>query len=368
MDGGIAGMRCLFYASNGHGLGHLIRTLAVARALKARKPDIDIMFVTNSEACQLAWREGYPVVKLLSPPANFLELDIPAREQIRRINRGIVHSVLKGFTPDIVVVDFFPMGQIGDMMPLHSNAARKVFIARERNAAAEIATHAELIESVYHLVLIPHEGDEVGGRRPANVPTRYTGAILIRSRDEALPREQARHRLGLAGEGFTVFVGFGGGGKPEYDAVREWVLDEAKAARNWTFAVARPPLLRSQPPATAQAGVKEIIYMPMAECWTAFDAAISTLGYNSAAELLHHGVPTIFVELSGGLDDWGRRARHIEQADAGLPLKAFDSEKLRASLDQLADPARRQMLAANARKLVPTNGAGIAAEAILEAL
>jgi len=359
-------MRCLFYASNGLGLGHLIRTLAVARALKARKPDIDIMFVTNSEACQLVWREGYPVAKLLSPPVNFLELEMPAREQMRRINRGMVHSVLKGFMPDIVVVDFFPMGQIGDMMPLHSHAARKIFIARERNAAAEIATHAKLIESVYQLVLIPHEESEVGGRKPANVPTRYTGAILIRSRDEALPRGQARSRLGLPAEGFTVFIGFGGGGKPEYEAVRQWVLDEARSARNWTFAVARPPLLRSQSPAAVQSGVKEITYMPMAECWTAFDAAISTLGYNSATELLHHGVPTIFVELSGGLDDWARRARHIEQADAGLPLKAFDSEKLRASLDQLADAARRQTLAANAQKLVPSNGAGIAAEAILE--
>jgi UDP-N-acetylglucosamine--N-acetylmuramyl-(pentapeptide) pyrophosphoryl-undecaprenol N-acetylglucosamine transferase len=359
-------MRCLFYASNGHGLGHLIRTLAVARALKARKPDIDIMFVTNSEACQLVWREGYPVAKLLSPPANFLELDMAAREEIRRINRGMVHAVLSGFKPDVVVVDFFPMGQIGDMMPLHSNSARKVFIARERNAAAEIATHAKLIESVYHLVLIPHQESEVAGYKPAKVPTRYTGAILIRSRDEALSREQARRRLGLADEGFTVFVGFGGGGKSEYSAVQQWVLDEARGTRNWTFAVARPPLLRSELPVPSQSGIKEITYMPMAECWTAFDAAISTLGYNSTAELLHHGVPTIFVELSGGLDDWARRARYVEQADAGLPVKAFDSEKLRANLDQLADPARRQTLATNAQKLVPTNGAGIAAEAILE--
>src|ERR1700754_2464925 len=105
--GGSVVMRCLFYASNGHGLGHLIRTLAIARALKSRKPDIDIMFATNSEACQLVWREGFPAVKLLSPPGNFEEMDIAAREEMRRINRGMVHVVLKGFAPDVVVVDFF---------------------------------------------------------------------------------------------------------------------------------------------------------------------------------------------------------------------------------------------------------------------
>jgi predicted glycosyltransferase len=359
-------MRCLFYASNGHGLGHLIRTLAVARALRACKPDIDIMFVTNSEACQLAWREGFPVVKLLSPPSNFTELDIPAREELRRINRGMVHAVLKGFAPDLVVVDFFPLGQIGDMMPLHSNAARKVFIARERNAAAEIATHAQLIESMYNLVLIPHQESEVDGRKPAKVKTVYTGAIMIRSRDEALPREQARARLGLAADGFTVFVGFGGGGNAAYDTVQKWVLEQARASRNWTLAVARPPLLRSQSMLSPQSGTKEITYMPMAECWTAFDAAISTLGYNSTAELLHHGVPTVFVELASGLDDWARRAGRIAKADAGLPVKAFDSEGLGKHLDQLADPARRQTLASNARNMVPGNGARLAAESILE--
>jgi UDP-N-acetylglucosamine--N-acetylmuramyl-(pentapeptide) pyrophosphoryl-undecaprenol N-acetylglucosamine transferase len=358
--------RCLFYASNGHGLGHLIRTLAVARALRASKPDLDIMFVTNSEACQLAWREGFQVVKLLSPPANFMDLDIPAREELRRINRGIVYAVLKGFTPDLVVVDFFPLGQIGDMMPLHSHAARKVFIARERNAAAEIATHAPLIESLYNLVLIPHQASEVDGRKPANVKTVYTGAIMIRSRDEALSREQARARLGLAPGAFTVFVGFGGGGNPAYDTVQQWVLEQAGAARNWTFAVARPPLLRSQSTVAPQGATKEISYMPMAECWTAFDAAISTLGYNSTAELLHHGVPTIFVELAGGLDDWAKRAGRIAKADAGLPIKAFDTEGLQLQLEQLADPARRQTLAGNARDLVPANGARLAADAILE--
>ncbi|HWA44554.1 MAG TPA: hypothetical protein VHA10_15165 [Hypericibacter adhaerens] len=361
-------MRCLFYASNGHGLGHLIRTLAIARALKARIPDINIMFVTNSEACQLVWREGFQVVKLLSPPANFLELDIPAREELRRINRGSVQAVLKHFKPDLVVVDFFPMGQIGDMIPMHSYACRKVFVARERNAASEIATHAKLIQSVYQLVLIPHEEQEVAGYKPADVRTRYTGPILIRSRDEALPRDQARRRLGLAPEGFTVFVGFGGGGKPEYQSVQQWILTEAQGPRNWTFAVARPPLLRQEIPATDRDDVKEITYMPMAECWTAFDAAISTLGYNSTTELLHHGVPTLFIELAGGLDDWARRGRHVAAADAGLPVKAFDSQTLHSHLEQLADPARRQTLAANARKLVPVNGATVAADAILEIL
>jgi UDP-N-acetylglucosamine--N-acetylmuramyl-(pentapeptide) pyrophosphoryl-undecaprenol N-acetylglucosamine transferase len=366
MAGENVAMRCLFYASNGHGLGHLIRTLAVARALKKRKPDINIMFVTNSEACQLAWREGYPVVKLLSRPANFMELEMAARDEIRTINRGIVQRLLAGFKPDIVVVDFFPLGSLNDLNSLHASPARKVLIARERKASAEAASHAGIIESLYDLVLIPHSESESAGRAPCNVTTRFTGAIMIRSRDEALPRDQARRRLGLVPQDFIVYVGFGGGGKSEYAAAQRWVLDTARDARQWTFALARPPLLRAEAAMPEQSNVREISYAPMAECWPAFDAAISTLGYNSTAELLHHGVPSVFIELEEGIDDWSRRARHIERADAGLPIKAFDTERLRASLDLMADPGRRQTLAANARNLIPVNGADLAAEAILQ--
>ena len=59
-------MRIIFYASNGFGLGHLMRTLAIARQLRKRVGNAEFIFLTNSEASHLAWDEGFATVKLMS--------------------------------------------------------------------------------------------------------------------------------------------------------------------------------------------------------------------------------------------------------------------------------------------------------------
>jgi UDP-N-acetylglucosamine--N-acetylmuramyl-(pentapeptide) pyrophosphoryl-undecaprenol N-acetylglucosamine transferase len=359
--------RYLFYASNGFGLGHLMRTLGIARALRSRQPDASIMFVTNSEACQLAWRDQFPAIKLLSPTIDNLYPTVEIRDEIRRINRGVVASVMRDFDPDAVIVDFFPLGHTRELQQLRNYRARKIFIARERPPQApgrEVAWAA--VREIYDFVLVPHNPDDGVAPVPGGKPHRYTGTIMVRSRDEAFSREEARARLGLPAHAFVVYVGFGGGGRPGYEEVRNWVLAQAPRFPEWLFAVTRPPLYRGAPLAAGPANLREVVYAPLAECWPAFDAAISGLGYNGTAELLHHGVPTVFVEMEDILDNWPERAERIGRAGAGLLVKAHDSAALQRSLDVLADPARRAAIAAAARAMVPVNGAVVAAEAILD--
>lgn len=360
-------MRILLYASNGFGLGHLMRTLGIARALRSREPNAAIMFLTNSEACQLAWRDEFQAIKLLSPPADNRYPDPAIEQAVKRINSGVVASVLRDFDPDAVIVDFFPLGHTRELQPLRSHRARKIFVSRERRPQAPGTARAQkAVDAIYDLVLVPHDPEEGATPLPTAKPQRFTGAIMVRSRDEALSREEARVRMGLPTEAFIVYVGFGGGGRPGYEEARNWVLAEAARFPDWLFAVARPPLYRGTPLVVGPANLREVVYAPLAECWPAFDAAVSGLGYNGAAELLHHGVPTIFIELEDVLDNWSDRAARIARAGAGLPLKAFDTQALQVSFDTLADPARRAAIAAAARAMVPVNGAVVAADAILD--
>ena len=55
--------------------------------------------------------------------------------------------------------------------------------------------------------------------------------------------------------------------------------------------------------------VTPVDYYPMAEMFAAFDGAVSAVGYNTAMELLHHGVPTVFVPFARQVDDQEARAR-----------------------------------------------------------
>lgn len=358
-------MRALFYASNGHGLGHLMRTMGIARAMRRMRPGIEFLFVTNSEACQLAWRDDFPTVKLLSLPADFAALTEARKEWIRTFNGKIVHSVVAGFDPDLAVVDFFPLGMSRELLPLAGHRSTKVFVARERNPQRPPDPgYIDTVRRLYDLVIVPHDELEQSAFLPAGKPVRCVGAIMVRSRDEALARDQARARLGLPRDGFLAYVGFGGGGRRDYDQALAWVLSQAGGFPDWTFVVARPPLYRGGPVESDRGNVRQIVYAPLAECWAAFDAAVSGLGFNGVAELLHHGVPTIFIELPAMMDNWAGRGRRIAEAGAGFHVKWPDDQALKRAFEGLADASRRKAITLAARTIVPDNGADRAAEAI----
>ena len=109
----------------------------------------------------------------------------------------------------------------------------------------------------------------------------------------------------------------------------------------------------------------EFSYAPLAECWQAFDLAISSLSFNSTMELLHHGTPAVFIEMPEKADDWVRRGRMIVNAGAGLVVKRGDTTGLKAALGQMTEPARKAISAA-AAALVPENGADRAARLLIE--
>jgi len=357
-------MRVIFYASNGFGLGHLMRTMAIARALRQRVREAEIIFVTNSEAPQLAWQEGFTTVKLMSRFS--APRGRPDPDRMLEVNRAIFASMLRSFEPNAIVVDSYPRGAMRELTPmLRYPNCRKIFIYREKN---EEKRHNEMLLRIlgqyYEFVIVPHREADFSMPIPDGLETVYADAIMIRGRDEALPRAEARKRLGFPADAFVIYVGFGGGGDNNYRKFRDWVLTEAKRFPDWLFAVARPPLFRGPAP-TPDSNLVEFAYFPLAECWHAFDAAISALGFNTTVELLHHGVPSIFLELDMPDDDQGGRANRIVEAGAGLAMKPFETDKLVPALEALGDAKRRKAMAQAARKLVPVNGAGTAADAII---
>ncbi len=357
-------MRILFYASNGYGLGHLMRTLGIARALQKLEPSARILFLTNSEAAHLAWKEGFPTLKLTSHLPDTEEE--PYRIVLREVNRGAVRSAVTVFDPAVIAIDYFPLGQMDELTPIRDHGSKKALISRETNPAYENAElRKKKIEEICDLVIVPHRHDE-GATVPAvSMPIHYVGPILIRSRDEAMSREQARQALGLPATGFLVYVGFGGGGRRDIDPVRAWILAQTRHFPDWTFAFASPPLFRGEPLGPSTPNVMEFAYAPLAECWQAFDLAISSLSFNSTMELLHHGIPAVFVELPEKADDWGRRARMIANAGAGLVVRRGDTAGLNAALGRMSEPARRAMSRAGAA-LVPENGAERAARLLID--
>lgn len=357
-------MKVLFYASNGHGLGHVMRTLGIARAIRRLEPSANIMFLTNTEAPHLIYKDGFQVVKLLSPPPG---QETKGLEEPRKINLDVAYAVISNFDPDVITVDFFPHGQLGEVAWIAKHRSRKVFVAREPSPnIPRPEQRQQQIEAIFHAIVAPHRRDEAISEMHTAKPIHYVGPIMVRSRDEAMDRETARRAIGVPSDVFLVYVGFGGGGRRDLVQARNWVLSVAGRFPNWTFAFARPPLDHGPPMTFAVPNAIEFNYAPLAECWSAFDLAVSSLSFNSTAELLHHGVPSVFVEMQALSDDWARRGRMIAAAGAGLTVRVGNQMGLISALENFSHEPRRAQIRQAAMAMVPDNGAERAAAVVLQ--
>lgn len=356
--------RILFYAVNGLGLGHVTRLLAIARQARKRAPGAEIVFLTSSEAEDVIFREGFAAFKV---PSKSIRTEAGLRSTTyARMLQTVTLNLLASFHPHVLVVDTFPAGAIQDLLPVLRWESRKVFVYRAQRPETALSPLMQNTLQLYDLALLPHFENEVEAPMPEGLERVWTGPILIRDRCEGKPREEARRILGLPAGGSILYVTFGGGGDTDMDAALATAVETLSGRPGIHLAVASAPLYRGR--VQRSEAVTPVDYYPMAELYAAFDAALSATGYNTAMELLHHGVPSAFVPFARQVDDQEARTRAIEAAGAGLRLPALTPESLSSAVDILLDPLHAASFREAARRMVPDSGAARAAEAIVKLL
>ena len=359
-------LRIVSYAINGRGVGHLVRQLAILRWIRRYGAllgiNTEVWVLTTSEADTLARREGVPAFKM---PSKAMMRDAaidPARWLA--VGRQWVMNAVAGLSPDVLVVDTFPGGSFGELLPVLETVPTRVLVARavKDDIAAEDAYRALL--PLYQKAIVPDEppretnGRASTGMHENNGAARTSsgicvGPILLREREELLDREAARAALGVTRDR-AVYVTLGGGGD-EAAARTLPVLTDRLVARGWHVVVGAGPLYigpeRRGPHITWMDR-----YVPV-ELLAGVDAAVSAGGYNSVTELMFVGVPTVFLPQPRIADDQASRARAAVAAGAA---------RLAASLDDIPDLLDAPGDPAAARALVPHNGARAAAAEILK--
>ena len=329
------------YAINGRGMGHLTRQLAILRWVRrigqVLDRNVECWVLTSSEADTLARREGFCSLKLPSK-AMFRDAGMePAR--YLRVARGWVLNALAGLGPDLLLVDTFPGGSFGELTAALEFANRRVLVARRvRPEFAKEDAYRALLP-LYQRVIVPDATD--------------VGPILIRDRAELLDRETARRRLGVTRR--TVYVSLGGGGDVNAPSVLPRLVRQL--TESWDVVVGAGPLYEG-PELRGPSVVWMDRYVPV-ELFAGFDAAVSAGGYNSFHELMHAGVPTVFLPQARIADDQLLRAQQAESAGAGRVARSASEV-----LELLESPGTAQA----ALDLVPRNGAKQAALAALEGL
>jgi len=356
--------RVVNYACNGVGMGHVTRLLAVNRALRSvleeRQIHCEFYFLTTSDADQILAAERFPAFKI--PSIKTVEKSGLEYDQFKLLACNMTWKFLDLLKPDLLLVDTFPMGSFGEFSSLSGfggmrSCKRKALIYRPVRAQVAQKNSFQAALQQYDQILVPErrEVSDVDMSDSLTARTTFFGPIISCRNDEALEKSAARQELDLPLDKTVIYVSSGGGGNSKSAETLEFICDALSDAPNLHLAIAAGPLYSG--PKLKASNITWLSLLGASRYLKAFDMAISAAGYNTYHELMHMGIPTVFLPLDLVADDQFARADRATQAGAAHTLKTHNASELRTYVDNMSDPSVRQTMSERASEFVPVNHA-----------
>ena len=386
-------MRYLFYSHDGLGLGHTRRHLAVAAALAELDRKAAILLATGADfIARLGVPRQVEVLKLpsLRKLANnhycSRHLQIPGAET-RALRSALLLATVKGFRPDVVLVDKHPFGASGEfkagLQALRRQGGRAVLGLRDiLDEPAQVLREWRPYQ-MQHRIAKNFEQVLVYGERtvfdpvsqyhfPAEMTerTRFCGYVVNDESDRVLPEVQSPFPA-RAGRKRSVVLATAGGGEDGFMMLKTF-MHTAKDAP-WQGCVVAGPMtpdveLAELESLAKSSGVIFRAFVPhLSLLFDSADAVVCMGGYNTLTETVFHGVPTVCVPRTVPRTEQLIRAEAF--ARLGLLHVCLPAELQPISLGQkiaaaLQEP--RAALKARAQKHLNFDGARQAARYLLE--
>jgi UDP:flavonoid glycosyltransferase YjiC (YdhE family) len=351
--------RVLFFSSNGVGMGHLTRLLAIARRCSG---PIEPVFLSMSQAAAVVEEFGYLVE--FTAHHNYLDLDV---ERWNAALRSQLNEAIEFYDAKVVLFDGnVPYRGLIDARLDHPSVP---FLWCRRGMWRPGAGRNSVDRrSHFDAIIEPRELAQTYDRgltsywRERTFPVE---PILLHEPNELFGREAMRAQLGLDPNRPALLVQLGSGNNYDYSEVLRLACAHAEQ-RNIQLAVAE--WLISEAEVSALSGdVLQLRTYPLTRYVNAFDGAISAVGYNSFHELIACAVPAIFIPNEHPtMDDQLMRAQFAERRGLGLCVRTCEPYRLRAAMDRVLDPDQRDRIIGRCRALAFGNGAEAAARLIEE--
>jgi len=351
--------RVLFLSSNGIGMGHLTRLLAVARRCER---SIEPVFLAMSQAAKVVEDYGF----LVEFTAHHLYLDL----DVERWNQALREQL------DEMVAFYDARALLFDgnvpyrgLIDARSDNPGVPFLWCRRGMWLPGAGRVALDRArQFDAVLEPRdlaEDYDRGGTAYHAERRRLVDPILLLDRHELLERPAARAELGLDLDRPAILIQLGS--RNNYDYGELFDVAYAHLRQRYDVQIAVAEWLIAEAASDLPAQVIRIQAYPLCRYFRAFDGAISAVGYNSYHELIYHGLPAIFVPNEHpSMDDQLMRALFAERRGLGFCVRTFEPYQVRRAIDRLMDPTERAAIALRCRALATGNGAGAAAELLAD--
>ncbi len=371
-----AGKRIAFYSHDTLGLGHLRRTLKIARGVTSLYPEIsaliisgspDVGLVTNQLSHSGSSSAKIDVVKLPSVrkvdneeyAARFLPDDI---ERIVAIRSEIILGIVKTFEPHMLLVDHAPVGMRGELLPTFEwlnqerGSSKLVYGMREiiddpatiRNRWEEKKVY-DVLRDTYDAILIYGDprlvptAEHYALDESTLAKTHYCGYV---GDSEWRSKSQRSERIASTTDKKLVVVTIGGGDYygPEIIGAYLKMIRKNKAWVDFDSVLITGPLLKPELfreyeaeakdlPVTLHSSVDRI---PDVLC--ASDLLITTAGYNSAVDALSYAKRTLMAPRMSMRKEQIIRAESLGEVGA---VEVFDPHQ--TSSEELFEKVTRML-------------------------
>ena len=361
----------LFYCQHSLGLGHAVRSFALAGALT--KQFRVVLCCGGQLPDGLSPHQDVELVEL--PPlgaagdGSLVSRGAGSVEEAQRQRLGLLLETLRSLRPTVVVVELFPFGRrrfAGELIPLLEEAragappplvvssVRDILVGRGADQHAHDTVTCVLANRYLDAVLVHSDPrfarleESFRPNVPLRVPVRHTGFVVG---DGAEPRADD-----LDGRRVVVSAGGGRVGAP--------LLRSALEARAFLPADVRLELVAgpflpeeawSWLAQSAAPGVELHRFVPdLGELLQSATASVSQCGYNTALDVIRSGVPALVVPFADGQEDeQTRRAERLARQGVVRVLEAarLDARTLAAEIEALFEfrPRRLELDCSGAR-------------------
>ena len=393
----------VLYLSSPIGLGHVRRDLAIARALREARPDVQVEWLTQSPVAEFLVGEG----ETLHPASQFLvsesthfesesgEHDLHAFQAVRQMDEVLVNNFMvfddlvsrESFdlwvgdeawdldhflheNPELKRAPFVWMTDFVGWMPMPDGGEREAFLTSDYNAemVEHVARYPRLRD---RSVFVGDPADVVDVPLGPDLPTARAwteehfdfAGYVMGERPTAEERPALRRRLGYGDADVVCLVSVGGSG------VGTHLLRRVAAA--YPEARRRVPGLRmvlvcgpriDPGSLDAPAGVEVHGFLPDLDLHhAACDIAVVQGGLSTTMELVASGRPFLYFPLGHHFEQQVHVRHRLERHGAGRCMDYRDADPSRIA-DALVEELRRPP----SYLPVPTDGARVAAQLVAE--
>ncbi|MET0831524.1 MAG: glycosyltransferase, partial [Acidimicrobiia bacterium] len=350
-------VRALLMTSNGFGMGHLSRMLAVALAAG---DTIDATMLSLSVAIPFVSRNGQTGDYCPSP-----ESHIKPRPRWPGYLRRRLVALAREVDAEVLAFDGivpYP-GLVAALADLGNLPAVWVRRGMWRPGGADLSLARS---GQFDLVIEPGELAAPGDRGPTAHRTDAVRVPPVSLLDvvDRLDRVAAAAALGIDPDRPAALVTLGIGTLGDVVTPGASAVGALREDPSWQVCITRPARGAAGP--EPDAGVTPLVGVyPLARYLGAFDVAVSAAGYNSVHELIPAGLPTLLLpNPDTRTDDQVARAAWLAGAGMALTARPDDAEDVASAVRRLtADPARAELAAAIATLPRAALGGGAVAAA-----